>query len=203
MPAKRPWTTPLSFGYVRETSVAFGIALCDKDSVADQSDRWAQVGEYVTDAVGRTGKSPEQLEAEQPRGDRIGAKTIRKLMRGEPADYRRGNVTHLAAIMGVRNDWLERLLRNELPIELHDGEPSPQLERRLATIEAQLRTLNDHVFGNPTGGDVVPFRPRPAPAPPPDQPLPSAARETKGRKRPPRSGTVNRPTGVEPEPEAP
>lgn len=106
--------------------------------------------------------------------------------------------------LGWTRDSVERILAGGSPALV--VEAAHGIEERLAALEADVRRLLDRVFADgPVGGDVVPFRPRPERPPPaaPAQPLPSAARETKGRKRPPRSGNVNRPTGVEPEPEGP
>lgn len=181
----------MSFGYVRETAVVFGIAYRDNHAVTDHSARWPDVGRYVSDAIDRIGMSPEQIEAAQPRGDRIGAKTIRKLMRGEVADYRRGNVTKLAEIMGVRNDWLDRLLRGEPPVETLPRLDVESLERRFAAIEARLAALEQ-----PSNVVALPRKTtgaRAALSTDKRKPLPKAPRSER---------TSNRP-GPPPEPEGP
>lgn len=103
----------MSFGYVRETSLPFGIAIWDKETVDNRQQRWIAVGKRLKQQMGICGYGVKELAAKSGVSD----KTIPKVIAGRVIDYRTGTLAKLSVAVGWTKDSLQTMYDG--------GEPTP------------------------------------------------------------------------------
>lgn len=109
--------------------------------MTDRAERWRAVGAYVRTRLDHSGLTL----VEYAKRSGVGEKTIAKFASGVEHSFRPSNITKLGRAMGVRPDWLSRLLDGLEPEirQPDDDTDDSTLHELLLELGAELTTLRE------------------------------------------------------------